>query len=129
MKDCRQPFRHLRVPTIRFTWDSAEQVPRGINTELERPLQELYVDERRVSLGYQCEHVVVETFDAGLDPSYAGPRQKLDLLALQVSLGLIEQRVLLRRVRQLRQYGLEERHVEDVVDKLDVPDSIAPLKL
>src|SRR5713226_2576944 len=96
-----------------------------MNSELPRPLQELQVHQRGVSLADKPQYVVVKTLDPGLNPAYACVCKKPDVLTLEIGLYLIEEGVLGFGCRQSRQNGLEIRHVEDVVDKLKAPGSIA----
>src|SRR5437899_35222 len=129
MEDRRQPFGHIRIPMIRLAGDATQHVPRYVNAELARPFQELQIYQRRVSLGYEAEQVVVEALDAGLNPAYACLGQNPDLLTLEVRLCLIKKEVPVLGGSELRQHGFEKRHVEDVVNELNAPDPITPGEL
>ncbi len=66
-----------------------------------------------------------QALDAGLEDADAGPRERMQLLPLQVCLDLVEDRVVDAVLDQRAAERLEVAHVQDVVHGLEVGDLVA----
>ena len=91
--------RLLLVVLERLAGKAGQQVPRDLDPVVVRPLQQADVLEHRRALAHELEDVRAQALDPGLDDTDPGPRERAQLLSLQVRLDLVEDRVVDARPR------------------------------